>query len=481
MPRQIFVEGDMVVFGYGGFYDRPKGWGLDVCYFHKKEFAWWRGRAALKSRLKKALNAEIDSGRLANAFVSQFTQRIERLVRHEWHYDRADLMFQSAKTAITSLVRYEGFPAFVKVAIAGQAFCTPLELEQRTHEYLQAISPQYDPLPAIASQNYLLFGFLLNAIKADMVALIGIEQGEWLFNRLLDVAPEPPRNAADLDAFLHCFLLHPYAQNVLLQWHHHVFSPMLGQTKAIFAVLKKMKVVRTNKSLAIQAKKAVMREAKQSLPAELLALIKTLSTPVFVSTKSDLGFFGEFHQPGYLVYRQSGTMHQMVGVGLCVHRDYARGGIFVSYDQNAYERFCHTLIEECTHFADGPQNRETLQGTARYSGTPEFAAAFAADYAHYAPWQSNKALGVREWGMILTQLHVGAKKIERLQKRIATYDAALDFRHYEPQEQMVEMFAALPVIEKAVGRVMARKVLPHMFAYYDQHYRKGLKAELKHH
>jgi hypothetical protein len=83
--------------------------------------------------------------------------------------------------------------------------------------------------------------------------------------------------------------------------------------------------------------------------------------------------------------------------------------------------------------------------------------------------------------MILTQLHVGAKKIERLQKRIATYDAALDFRHYEPQEQMVEMFAALPVIEKAVGRVMARKVLPHMFAYYDQHYRKGLKAELKHH
>ena len=51
----IFVEGEMVVFGHGGFYEKPKGWGLDLCYFHKREFEWWRSRKPLMRRIERAL------------------------------------------------------------------------------------------------------------------------------------------------------------------------------------------------------------------------------------------------------------------------------------------------------------------------------------------------------------------------------------------------------------------------------------------
>lgn len=168
----------------------------------------------------------------------------------------------------------------------------------------------------------------------------------------------------------------------------------------------------------------------------------------------------------------------MVGMGLCVHRSHARGAVFVTYRPDALPRFRHTLLEECTHFADGPIDRVRLQGHDRYSGSSEFHAAFAADYALHAPWRNSKALGVREWGLVLTQLHYPARRIAALQKQIETYSATLEFGHYAEDERMAEIFAALPIIERAVGSRVARHVLPHMFEYYENHYPKGLQREL---
>lgn len=476
---QVFVEDDMVVFGYGGFYERPKGWGLDVCYFHKREFAWWRSRGRLFRRIRKAFDSDVKSGQLMEGFVPQFIQRLKRHITHEWHYDRADLMFQSAKTVTPSLARYTDFPSFVKMVISGQPFCTPQELELRVRQYLLTVLSDDEPLQRVESQTYLLFGFLLKAIETDMTELLGVQQGEWLFQQLVAAAPTPPRKAESLEEFMTLLFENRKALAMLANWHGSYFTQLLDQPKKIRKTLRKLRVAKPKDAPIAKARKAVLREAKSALPPELPALLARLRIPLFIATGADLTFFRDFHQPGYLVYKQTGEMHQMTGMGLCAHRPYAKGGIFVTYSRENPARFSHTLMEECTHFADGPQDRVHMQGAARYSGTAEFHAAFEADYRAHAPWQNSKALGQREWGVILTQMRYGARRIARLQKRIDAFSATLDFRHYAEAERMAEVFAALPVIERAVGRKTAQAVLPQLMAYYASTYRAGLRQEIR--
>jgi hypothetical protein len=476
--QQIFVEGDMVVFGYGGFYERPKGWGLDLCYFHKRDFAWWKPRRLLLRRVRRTLAAELQSGRLMEGFVPQFIARLERHLTHEWHYDRADLMFQAAKTTVPSLARYADFPSFVKMVLSGREFATPQELELRVRDYMKTVLPDTDMLERVDGQTNLLFGFLLKAIEKDMTGLLGFRQGQWLFERLVKLAPKPPRSATDLDDFFANLFGHKKALEMLAHWHHSYFTQMHEQPDRIWQALRKLRPSPRGKGVG-KARRAVLKEAARSLPRALSALLSRMDIPFFIATGPDLSFFRDFHQPGYLVYRQTGEMQQMTGIGLCVHRMYGRGAIFITYSAADKPRFCHTLMEECTHFADGAQNRMTMQGMGRYSNSKAFLQAFAADYAMHAPWQNSKALGLREWGTILTQMRYGAGRIRRLQKRIEAYGATLDFRHYAEDERMAEVFAALPVIDRAVGRQVARRALPNLFAFYDKHYPAGLRQEIR--
>lgn len=476
--QQIFVEGDMVVFGYGGFYERPKGWGLDVCYFHKRDFAWWKPRWLMLRRIRHTLDAELQSGRLMEGFVPQFVARLQRHLEHEWHYDRADLMFQAAKTTVPALARYEDFPAFVRMVLSGREFATPQELEIRVRDYMRTVLPDADMLERVDAQTNMLFGFLLKTIENDMTALLGFQQGQWLFNQLQKLATKPPRSARDLDDFFACFLRHKKAQAMLAQWHQSYFAQVRQQPDRIWQALRKLRPSARDKGVG-KARRAVRKEAKHSLPGALRGLLNRMQIPFFIATGPDLSFFRDFSQPGYLVHRQTGDMQQMTGIGLCVHRPHGRGGIFITYDAANKPRFRHTLIEECTHFADGAQNRMTMQGMGRYSNSKAFLQAFAADYAMHSPWQNSKALGLREWGTILTQLRFGAGRVARLQKRIAAYSATLDFRHYAEDERMAEIFAALPVIERAVGCSVARKVLPNMFAFYEKQYPAGLRQEIR--
>lgn len=477
LKDQIFVENEMVVFGYGGFYERPKGWGLDVCYFHKSAFREWGGRRRIMKQLHSALEAEIRSGHLMEGFVPQFLQRLQKQLLPEWHVDRAELMFQSAKPRVPSLARYEDFPAFVRMVLAGRPFATPQELEQRVREYLQTLMPSDDPLEWVDNQTYLLFGYMQKAIERDMCELLGSRQGEWLFRQLLEHAPEDPRSAETLEEFTRLLFYNEKAARLIAQWHGSYFTRLLEQQKSIRKSLRKLKVTKRN-GAAVAAQKAMVK-ATRDLPPELVTLLTELQVPLFVATGKDLFFFREFHQPGFLMHRASGELHQMVGLGLCVHRPEARGGIFVTYNAEEPERFWHTVMEEATHFADGPRDRLRLKGEARYSGTAEFRAAFDADFALHAPWQSSKVLGAREWGMILTQKRFPARRITKITQRIELYQAALDFLHYPEGARMAETFAALPIIEKAVGGRAARLVLPRMFAYYDRHYRLGLQEELQ--
>lgn len=475
-PAQVFVEDDMVVFGYGGFYERPKGWGLDLCYFHKSEFAWLRGRGALLRRIRAAL-AAVEQQRMAEGFVSQLIRRLQRLTLHEWHYDRAELMFQTAKTQVHTMARFGDFPAFLRMVMPA-AFCTPAELETRVTDYLRTVIPHEDPLERVDGQNRLLFGFLLKAIEADLCEWLGGTQGEWLMRRLVEIAPQPPRGAESLDDFMARLFAHPAAEAMLLQWHRSYFATLAGQEGDIRRKLRSLRPLRADKRAATRARAATLAEAKRGLPAGLCRLMRRLEIPVFVATGPDLGYFRDFHQPGFLVYKQTGTMHRMTGLGLCVHRSAGRGGVFLTYDRAQPARFVHTLLEECTHFADGPQDRMTMRGGARYSETPAFAAALAADRALHGPWRNARALGLREWGLVLVQMRLPARRVAQLQQRLEAYGATLDFRHYDAAEELAESFAALPVVERALGRKLARQVMPHMFAYYDEAYRAGLRAEL---
>lgn len=475
--QQVFVEDDMVVFGYGGFYERPKGWGLDLCYFHKHELAWWRGRRGLFRRIGKAMKSELHQGALARAFATQLVRRLQRVMVHEWHYDRAELMFQAAKMGVPSLARHNDFASFARMVLTG-AFCTPEELETRVADYLRTLVPHENPLVRVDSQNYLLFGFLLKAMQADLEEWLGVTQGEWLSQQLVALATEPPRNADSLEDFISRLLDGSDTHNMLMQWHSTYFAQLTQHPPRIWQSLRKLRVARPNRRAANKARKVTLAEARQALPPELPALLSKMDIPFFVATGIDLGYFRDFHQPGYLVYRQTGAMHRMIGMGLCVHRSRGKGGIFLTHTPEQPARFSHTLMEECTHFADGPQDRMRLAGNARYSGAPAFAVALKADMDLHAPWRNSKVLGLREWGLILTQMHVPARKLAKLQLRIEAYGATLDFRHYAEEERLAEVFAALPVIEGALGRKLAQAALPHMMGYYERNYRAGLREEL---
>lgn len=477
LRHQIFVENEMVVFGYGGFYERPKGWGLDICYFDKSEFRSWFGRRRVMKKIRAALEADVASGRLMQGFVPQFLQRLQKQVVPEWHLDRAELMFQSAKPRVPSLARYDDFPAFVRMVLSGKPFATPQELETRVHDYLKTVMPGDDPMEWVENQTYLLFGYLQKAIERDMCELLGDRQGEWLFQQLLQHAPHDPRGAETLDGFIRALFQNEQATRLIAQWHSGYFTRLQHQLKSIAKSARKLRVTRPD-AQAKQARNAVLKMAKD-LPPELVTLLAHVQVPLFIATGNDLFYFREFHRPGFLVHRQTGTLQQMVGLGLCAHRAFAKGGIFVTHNAEKPTRFWHTLTEECTHFADGPTNRMALKGACRYSGSAEFREAFEADLALHATWQSNKVLGAREWGMILAQKRYSARKIEKLQARIEEYEAGMDFLHYPEAERLAETFAALPIIEKAVGRKAARAVLPHMFAYYDRRYRLGLQEELQ--
>lgn len=477
LRNQVFVENEMVVFGYGGFYERPKGWGLDICYFHKDDFRRWFGRGYIMRKIRTALEQEVETGRLMEGFVPQFLNRLQKQIVPEWHVDRAELMFQSAKPRVPSLARYDDFPSFVKMVLSGRPFATPQELEERVREYLQTLMPADDPLEWVENQTYLLFGYLLKTVERDMCELLGSRQGEWLYQQLLENAPHDPRSAETLEGFVRALFYNDKAAKLIAQWHGTYFKRLLQQMKSIRKSAGKLRVTKRD-DRAKEAEKAVLKSAKD-LPPELVALLEKLHVPLFVATGNDLFFFREFHKPGFLVHRASGTLHQMVGLGLCVHRPHARGGIFVTYNAEVPTRFWHTMMEECTHFADGPVDRDRLKGACRYSGTEEFRAAFDKDFQSHAPWQSSKVLGAREWGMILTQKRYSARKAEKLRAAVEVYDAGMDFLHYPEAERMAETFAALPIIEKAVGKKASRAVLPHMFAYYDRHYRLGLQEELE--
>ncbi|MBM3618179.1 MAG: hypothetical protein FJX23_06485, partial [Alphaproteobacteria bacterium] len=181
LAQQIFVEGDMLVFGHGGFYERPKGFGLDVCYFHKSEFSAFRSRKPLMARIRKAMDERLEDRRMVEEFIPQLMNRWRRLLTHEWHYDRAELMFQSVKTLVPSMRKYDDFQSFARQNLmGGRPFLTPLELESEMLGYMERVVRQ-DGNAAAFTQQYLLFNYLERAIEKDMLEMFGQKAGEWLF------------------------------------------------------------------------------------------------------------------------------------------------------------------------------------------------------------------------------------------------------------------------------------------------------------
>lgn len=476
LSSQIFVEDDIVVFGYGGFYEQPKGFGLDICYFHKKEFGFFRSRNALIKRLRQEIQLQVNGGRLMEGFIPQLVSRWKHLLTHEWHYDRAELMFQSIKMLVPSLAKYEDFPAFVKMVIGGKAFVTPAELEAETQGYIERIARK-NVASGIYTQQYLLFNYLEKAIEKDMCELLGERQGKALFQALRKSCKTDPGTAANLQEFMTILFMNSTALTLLADWHEQYFMAQSQQIERIEKTLKKLKVFSQNQRKKEKMRKAILNGFRY-LPKEVANLLIAMRVPLFVATGEDLFYFRQFYEPGFLVHRSTGKLHQMVGLGLCQYRPHATGAIFVTAGgERTPERTWHTQAEECTHFTDGPTDRERLRGGHRYSSDRRFHAAFEQDKTRYGSWQNAKALTAREWGHILLQMQIGARERAKIQARIEKFDAAIDFLHYAENERMAETFAALPIIERAVGTTLARRALPSIFAFYDSVYLPGLREE----
>lgn len=476
LAQQIFVEGDMLVFGFGGFYERPKGFGLDICYFHKDEFSHFRSRKPLMGRIRNAMDERLRDRRMVEEFIPQLMSRWRRLLTHEWHYDRAELMFQSVKTLVPSMKKYDDFQSFARQNLmGGKAFLTPLELEAEMLGYMERVVRQ-DGNAAAFTQQYLLFNYLERAIEKDMLEMFGQRQGEWLFRELRASCESDPALSEGLDDFMRVLFLNPKALNLLANWHVDYFSRQRADQERIGQSLKRLKVKRSAAPTSRRARRDILK-GFTALPAELPTLLHAMNVPIFVATGENLFFFRGFHEPGFLVHREDGQMHQMISLGLCKYRRYQQGGVFITWGGRLPERVWHTQAEECTHFADGPTDRWTQKGEHRYSSDSRFHTAYQEDLSRYPTWQHARQLTAREWGHILLQMKVGEKARAKVQARIEAYQAELDFLHYDESDRMAETFAALPIIEKAAGAALARRVLPAMFAFYDTVYKAGLRAE----
>lgn len=475
MRQRIYAEQDMIVFGYGGFYEQPKGFGLDLCYFSREEFGFLKSRKAIAKAVFAAIGARYNTGVLAQWFAPGLRSRFQRLVEDEWYYWRAELLYVYARAKLPSMKQFATFEHFAQICIGGKKFCTPEELFTATYNHISRLTPE-DLNLMLRGQHYVLSSQLEASITRDLKTLLGEVAGEQLYTAIRNSCVSDPGLQETMEGFMGVLFANMAAQKAMIAWHQHYFSQLFAQPKRIMQTARRLKV----KSTMRKESKAAIRDVKRALthfPYETRALLAAYDIPIFVAHSEDLSWFNHFHEPGSLVHKQDGKLHQMVGLGLCAYKTHASGAILVTRGGRNYERFWHTLAEECTHFADGPANRMTLQGRHRYSGTKEFRQAFEADKASHAPWRNSGVLGAKEWGFILVQRKTPERQRARIQARIEQYEATLNFEHYPQAERMAENFAALPIIEEAVGGKLARVVLPNLFAFYDTVYKPGLKAE----
>ena len=464
-----------MAYSLGGFFAYPKGLGLDIAYINRNLFAWPFGKNTVQKIIAEEVERNVKSGIATSLFLPAFLRRLKHVATYEWHFEKCRILFEYAHASFPQFKRYKNFQAFANECIGAVNGRSPMELEEIIRSKVRAFFTG-DMEKVIEAQSYLNQRHAEDVLKRVFIEMLGVEEGLALFNKARALNGDAPLSL-NPDKFYRSFFVSEKFTEMLRVWHwekiQHWSKP------EIFAQeIKNLRWPERNKSAIAKARRETMRALKTLHPA-LCELLYALQLPIFIATDANANYFRYFYGSIPMsVMKDEEEMQEYTVFGLCMYQPQFKGGVIVTHGGKTKERFWHTLVEEISHLSDGPTDRGHGRGRHRYSGSREFETALEADRAIITPWHRNNALGIKEWGQALTLLRINALTRRRIMKRIEAYDAALDFDHYAKDERNAEIFAALAIVERALGKSLARKVMPNLYHYFDTVFVPGLKKEV---
>jgi hypothetical protein len=475
VKNQIYVQGDFVTFGYGGFYTIPKGWGMDIAYINISSLKGIGGKRRVKAFIKKKIAVLVGNGLMSELFLPNFLSKFFHICRYEWEYEKARLFFEFAKAKVPAYSRYEDFHQFAKECIGGNYGISPIDLAAIVEERVSSVC-KLNKEQALGAQKFLQTRHAEDVLKRVFSDIFGDEEGRELGNEVRDVAGEHLSINPESEGF--AFFKSSEFTSLISAWHKaHIEA--YCQDEYLDSAIKNLSVTSGRGKHTKKAYRDTVRGLKE-LPKEQIALLKEMHSPIFVATGDSANYFrGFFTSIPLAVIKDEEEMKEFTVFGLCMYQRFRLGGVIVTHGGREYQRFWHTLCEEVTHLSDGPLDRYNMKGHHRYSGHNAFKAAYEKDRAATPSWDRTGVLGGKEWAQLLTRRKVNRFTAQKVQKRIDMFDAGFAFDHYPPEQRLAEIFAALPIAERAVGKARIRKTFPHMFGFYDGVYLKGLKQELK--
>lgn len=470
----IHVEGDFLTYGLGGFSTYPKGFGSDVSYLNRSAYSGLLGRRAMVRKIAADAVQKVETGIASEFFVSSFISRIRHMALYEWHFEKCRIFFEYCKATFPQFRSYADFNQFAASCIGGLPGITPMDLENIIRERTRAFF-RGDMDEIVERQPYLLQRHAEDVLRRVFIEMMGPESGLFLYNEAIKQLGERPLSLKP-EHFSRSYFVSSGFVELLKTWHWNSIRSWVNP-ETIRGQMQQLEWPEAPKAPIRTARRDMLKTLAQ-LPRPLLQLIWRLQVPLFVATADNANFFRFFHSGLPLaVMKNEDDLKEYVMHGLSVHRPYYQSAIIVTHGQKTPEKFFHVVAEECTHFADGPVDRWSFKGGQRYSATSAFDEAYRADRSNIPPWDRTGILGAKEWGQYLTQRKVNRLTRARVQKRIEAYEATLNFDHYPKEERAAEIFAALPILERALGRALARRMLPNLFAYYDKTYLPALYAE----
>ncbi len=480
LKPNIHIQNDFIVFGYGGFYAVPKGWGLDIAYINLADVRGPGAKARLRKRLQHHIDWLVKSGVLTEVFVPNFTQKLYHTSRYEWDYETCRVMFEYARAGLPAFRKYTDFRAFVAECLGGRYGVLPEDLLKLTRERIRAATKE-NMDRVIASQRHFMERHAEDVLKRIFSENFGHTEGMALF----DVIYKANKGRITLEHSgdeASSLFFAPTFTKTLHRWHQVACEKMAQPeflTQAFAALPKMLRDMKIHKNPQIARARRDTLKTLTEMEKPLLELLGALDTPIFIATDSNANFYrGFFSSIPLAVTKESEELQEYTVYGMCMYQPHQLSGVIVTRGGRSPERFWHTLCEEVMHLADGPVDRARLRGHHRYSGTAAFQQAYYQDRAANITWERSGELGPKEWGQALTLHKVPRFVAARIQKRIAAYEATLAFDHYPPAERMAESFAAIPIIMRAAGKKYAAKIMPHMVAFYEQDFFGGIEKEI---
>jgi hypothetical protein len=476
IKARLFIEGDIITYGYGGFYQAPKGWGMDLAYFRRSDFSWFSfGNGHIEEYILQRAESEYKSGRLKEMFLPKFFAHLAHVCQYEWQFEQSRTLFEYCRAKYASFKRYENFTQFAGECIGGSGGMHPGRLLDVVKERV-AVMMKVSPDEVLRSQRGLIARHAADVLKRVLERTFGDADAHYLFQKIQKAGKG--QISLILDGSEKNFLLTAAFEGMIGNFFDQRMKAYTAP-EYVKEALRSLNVESNPDKNIREARRDTLRAFKQ-MHSELPELLSVMRLPIFIATSNNANYFRNFFNtiPLY-VARGMDELQEYQVFGLCMYEPYYQGGIIATRGGREYPRFWHTLVEETSHLADGPTDRMRMLGHHRYSGTKAFNDAYLQDRAGNPPWARAGTLGVKEWAQAMTLRKLNHLAVWRAKGRIESFEATMDFDHYLPEQRNAEVFAALPIVERAVGKRVARKVMPQLFAYYDSAYLEGLRAEVR--